>query len=296
MARTRSKSPGRKKKSPTKSKSKSKSSKAVSRKTSLICTTDQALILNIVAQGVYCAIFFGARGDASDVFWGAGATSGMGPLCKTMPQWMGLANFMFVLNDFMHLRNGSEKEKKGLLFVRATHWLVYFCMIVAKGRASYGGMQVDSEYFMGVAVTFIMGFVSRHGSEGHKTWSSVYDYGTRKGRAFLIMCFFVLFNTFNVGVMGGEQYFTGEAMGPACQANVGFFASFIFLYLWDIMSMMQNSSASMQKDFFRNGMLIQLAFIGLNYVNRDTMDHDFLMVNYGVCAIQLLVAYWGWKA
>jgi len=297
MARTRSKSPRSKSKSrASRSPSKAKAKKPGKRMTTLSVSADRALQLNLLTQGMYMLVFFGARGDASDVFFGAGSRSSLGPLCGSLPLWMGLTLTMYNLNTLSNLREGTDKDKKKLCFVRSVQWCVWFCMIMATGRKSYHGRMVDSEFYTGAAVSFIMSVVSKLGSEGVTVSKNSWDMNNTANRCFAVQMAFVLFNTFNCGVMGGEQYFSGETMNAVCQTHVGFFTSFIFLSGLDLQSMMLGGSNHSKHCWFRNSMLMQALFVGMNVYCKRTMDQTMLMVNYAVCAVQLLVAYMGYKA
>ena len=298
MARTRASSRGKKNaatspaatRSKGRSKSKSKS-KAGASKTSLLVTPDQALLVNIVFQTFYALAFFGLTGKAAHLkFFGTEATAG--PLCNSVPFWAGLCNLFYVANAVHVLYNGSASEKAHLCMVRRNQWAVWFCMMMLSGHSGFHGAFVPMEYFAGVAVCFIACVLSRHGAEGAKLESSVIDYSSVAGKTFLFLIFSQLFNTFNVGVMSGEQYFASESenVTATCRIDTGFFASFIFLLTADLMHVMQVQSKKNQKMWFQIQAAFNAIFIAATFMHSENMPVHMTYVNYGLNAITLALA------
>jgi hypothetical protein len=286
MARTRSKS-GR-------SSSKKKASKSGAVKTSLLVNADQALLMNIVLQAFYAAAFFGLTGaDASTKFYGVAASAG--PLCNSLPFWMGLMNVAYCASTLNCYLNGSAAEKANFCLVRSIQWAVWFCMIIMNGRQGFGGgMMVDQEYFTAVGVCFVASFLSKHGAEGAKTSSAIMDLTSVRGKVFAFLVFMQLFNTFNVGVMNGSEYFKAEEaqINAHCRADGGFFASFVFLMTMDIAFAMQVAKGKTQTGFLQTMAAINVMFVGATYMHKDIMPEEGVYFNYASSALVAGACYY----
>ena len=107
-------------------------------------------------------------------------------------------------------------------------------MIILQGRKSYHGTMVDNEYWTAVAVCFVASILSNIAKAGKNKLSN-HGLFHPTGKVFGFIMFMQLFNTFNVGVMTGEQYFKAEAdqITASCKADGGYFSSFIFLFSMD---------------------------------------------------------------
>lgn len=277
MARTRSKS-GRS--------SAKKSAKSAGVKSSLLVDADQALLMNIVLQAFYAAAFFGLVGsDASTKFYGKPASAG--PLCNSLPFWMGLMNVAYCASTLNCYLNGNAAEKANLCMVRSIQWGIWFCMIIMSGRQSFGGHMVDQEYFTAVGVCFAASFLSKHGAEGAKTSSAIMDLTSVRGKVFAFLVFMQLFNTFNIGVMGGEGYFKNEAdqMNAECRQDGSFFASFIFLMTMDVNFGMQVAKGKTQTGYLQTFGTMNLIFMAATYMYKDDMPEEGVYFNYATNAL-----------
>jgi hypothetical protein len=290
--RARSKSPAAKKKK-SRSKSRSKSKSSGSDKVTALVNADQALKFDTLCRVFYTAAFFGAMGNPHQKFFGTESVGG--PLCNGLPEWMGVVNATGALNNIAVLRNGTDLDKKRLNLTHSTQWAAWFLMIMAIGRTSYaGGAFVPSEYYAGLAVCFANSLLSRHGSETTSMASVAFDKNNKVTQCFLGLFIIALVNTFNVGVMGGEEYFQGEATSQQCRAHTAMFASFIFLLGCECWEAHQGLSKASKKAYLLHGMIAQVVFLGLTVKNAAAMGR-MVNLNYLLCAVQFGLGYRGWK-
>lgn len=287
MARTKS----RTKRTPTKkAAAKKKSSGDLTLWTPFV-TADQALYFNVFAKTLYGLTFFGIQGDSCTKFYGEECSTA---LCKELPKWMGMMNLSFAAVAFNTLRNANGSDKKRHLFAMCLQWMGWFVWIMTTGAKSAGGKLVDNEYYMGLACCFLGMMVSRMGGDGASLdpVSQVLDTTQNKVTAFLN--FLVLFNTFNVGVMGGSGYWeaAGESPSAACQAMCGFLGVSIFLSSLDMNYFMFTSG-----EVRKNSYLIQIAVcfyaVYLTYTGPSlaATGTDMAIVNYIVNGLQVAVSF-----
>ena len=70
-----------------------------------------------------------------------------------------------------------------------------------QGAPGGHGLMVDSEYFQAVACCFVTGWVAKLGAEGFQPSPGKVDAKNPVTQCFLVLAFFILLNTFTIGVM-----------------------------------------------------------------------------------------------
>lgn len=296
MPRTRSaRSKSATRKSPaTKKKTTSKKKKAAASKSSDagLLTPDNALLVNLGVMGMYGFSFYGVLGQtAHEKFFGA-EEEGQGPLCKSLPNWMGTMNMLFCANLVAAYLHGNEQDKRRLLLVRAIQWGMWFACMSFIGAKSNGGSFVDNEYFMGMAAIFITGTISRHAAGVVTTSDPKPKLDTPADKAFLIFNIIALINIFNVMVQGGGDFFQGETKTAECSVDIKFFGSFIWAFLMDQTIVGQGASDAYKKAFLRAMVAFQPVFLYLNYVNSEHYPANMRMLQNAITIGQAAVAVW----
>ena len=125
-------------------------------------------------------------------------------LCNDLPTWMGVMLFAYNLNNCNYLLRGNASDQKKLLFTRSIQFLCWFLMVLTGGRQGAPGghgLMVDSEYFQAVACCFVTGWVAKLGAEGFQPSPGKVDAKNPVTQCFLVLAFFILLNTFTIGVM-----------------------------------------------------------------------------------------------
>ena len=251
---------------------------------------DQALYFNIATKALYGLTFLGVQGDACTKFYGEECGTA---LCQELPKWMGLINLTFAASAFNTLRNGSASDKKRHLFTMSIQWMGWFVWMITTGAKGAGGLLVDNEYYMGLACIFLGMMISRMGGDGASLDPVSQVLNTTQNKVTAFLNFMVLFNTFNVGVMGGRGYWeaAGETPSASCQAMCGFLGVSIFLTIMDGNYWM-NCTGTVRKNSYVIQIAVSLVGMYLTFSGPSlaATGTDMAIVNFVVNGLQIAMS------